>query len=155
MIVRAPTIEEALAICRNARPDEQEQYYALTGKTWNPERVVHEICHKQGPKWVALDGDKPFIMGGYDHVVNDVWQSWMVGTMADWRTHWRSITKVSRKVMDALLATGARRLQTCVLASREQTCEWYVRALKMTFEGNMRGFGANGETMAMYARVKE
>ena len=155
MILRAPTLEEALLICRSARPDEQEQFHALTGRAWDAEVVAAEVVAKDGLKWVALDNGHPFVMGGYDHVVNAVYQSWMVGTMVDWRTHWRSITKVSRKVMQAVLDSGATRLQTCVLASREKTCEWYVRALKMNFEGHMRGFGANGETMAMYARVKE
>lgn len=155
MILRAPTWEEALLICRNARPDEQEQYHALTGRSWDAEAVAAEIMGKDGLKWLVLDNKHPFVMGGYDHVVNNVYQSWMVGTMVDWQTHWRSITKVSRKVMQAVLDSGATRLQTCVLASRTKTCEWYVRALKMELEGYMRGFGANGETMAMYARVKE
>lgn len=150
-----PTLEETLAICRNARPDERHQYQALTGLPWDAEAVAESIMSKTGMKWAFLDDGVAFVLGGYDHVVNDVYQSWMVGTMDDWGTHWRSITKTSRKIMQAVLDSGARRLQTCVLASREKTCEWYVRGLKMNLEGYMRGFGANGETMAMYARVRE
>lgn len=150
-----PTAQEVRYIVERARMDEREQYTALCGLPWNSEQVIDEIMQKTGVRFVARYHDKAFVIGGYDHVVNDVWQSWMVGTMFHWETQWRSITKVSRRVMDSLMEAGARRLQTCVLASRKKTCEWYVKGLKMQLEGELRGFGANGETMAMFARVKE
>jgi hypothetical protein len=149
------TESEILWLCTNARPDEREQYSAIGGQPWEPNEVAAEITAKTGTKWVIRDNGMPVVAMGYDHVVNDVWQSWMIGTMESWDRYWRTITKVCRKIMSAMLDVGAKRLQTCVLASREKTCEWYVRGLKMRYEGTLDGFGANGEAMAIYARVKE
>lgn len=153
--VKLPTYDDVRLICAMARPDEQEQYTALCGAPWDAERVTEEVMARTGPKWAAHYNGTVFVVGGYDHVINDVWQAWMVGTMAYWDQYWRSITKVSRKAIQAMLDSGARRIQVGALASREKTCEWYVKGLKMTFEGYLQGFGANGETMAMYAKVRE
>jgi len=153
--VLEPTLRDLLIICHQARPDEISQYEALFGKEWDFEEVAADRFSRGGIKFVMLDEDKPIVAGGYDLILSGVWQSWMIGTMDNWETHWRSITKNTRKVMTELLDGGARRLQTCVLSSRKQTCEWYVRGLKMQYEGSLRQFGANGETMDMYARVKE
>lgn len=155
MILAKPSILDLLRLCLNARPDEIEQYEALIGETWNAEAVAVDFFNRQGVKFVLLDDNRPIGAGGYDLVIPGVWHSWMIGTPDNWEHHWRSITKYSRRVMEELFNGGARRLQTCVLASRAKTCEWYTRGLKMQFEGSMRGFGMNGEDMAMFSRIKE
>ena len=153
--IAKPTVLDLLLLCNQARPDEIMQYEALVGKEWVTEEVAVDFFVRDGTKFVLLEGDKPICAGGYDLIIPGVWHSWMVGTMENWDTHWRSITKYSRRVMDGLFEEGARRLQTCVLAERKKACEWYVRGLKMQFEGSMRNFGSNGETMDMYARIRE
>lgn len=151
-----PTLEEVRYICANVREDDRQQAEAFSGKPWVADEVALGIMAKDnGVKWVARKDGRPFLIGGYDNVVNEVWQSWMLGTMVDWRSHWMSMTKIARRVMDVMFEIGARRLQTFVLPSRVETCEWYVRALKMQLEGELRGYGANGETLAIYARIKE
>lgn len=151
-----PTLNDIVDVTHYVRQDEVEQYEILSGREWNSEEVVVECFSKPGVKFVLLDGNKPFAVGGWEPLVNDVWQSWMIGNMVYWETHWRSITKLCRSAMRIMFTdTNAKRLQTCVLASRTKTCEWYVRGLKMQAEGIFRCYGANGEDMAMYARIKE
>ncbi len=78
----------------------------------------------------------------------------MVGSADGWCRHWRSITRESRKVVKAMFATmGARRLQIQALASRTAAAEWYERGLGFRREGMLRGYGVNGEDVAMFARL--
>lgn len=151
----SPTLLDMLIVATQARDDERRQYASLVGREWIPEQVANEVFSKDGVKFVLLDVDKPFVVGGWEPLIDGVYQSWMIGNMLYWETHWRSITKLCRKSMAIMFDTGARRLQTCALASRVKACEWYVRGLKMQPEGIMRAFGVNGEDMAMFSRISE
>jgi hypothetical protein len=153
MMLVKPTLLDFLRLTLNARDDEIEQYEALMGKEWDAERVAVEFFGKEGVSFMLAHDSTPVVAGGYDLIFPGVWHSWMIGTYDNWEKHWMSITKFSRRVMDDLLMGGARRLQTCVLESRTKTCEWYVRGLKMQYEGSWRNYGINGEAMAMYARI--
>ena len=150
-----PNLADMLIVARDARDDEKEQYTVMTGNPWVPDQVANEAFNKSGVKFVFLDDNKPFVVGGWEPVIDGVWQSWMIGNMAYWETHWRTITKLCLKSMDIMFEGGARRLQTCATAARAKTCEWYVRGLKMQPEGMLRRFGVNGEDMAMFSRIRE
>lgn len=160
-ITRPP---ENLIRCRNAhlqylsermRPDEIEQYVALTGADkFDADVAAAAFMRTPGHKFTLLGPDGyPACAGGYEEVFPGVWQSWMVGSCEGWEHGWRSITKASRWLMDALFDMGARRLQTNALASRTRAIEWYERGLGLVREGTMRGFGAHGEDVAIFARV--
>jgi hypothetical protein len=152
-----PTMLDLLRLCHDARPDEREQYEELSGIEWIPDEVAADLYGRSGVKFVLLNHDSlPIVAGGYMPIMDGVYDSWMVGTMSNWNSHWRSITKYTRKVMNLMFTeVNARRLQTSVLASRTAACEWYVRGLLMQREGLLRGFGATGADMAMYARINE
>ena len=155
VILVRPTMIDILSLCSNARSDEIEQYEALIGP-WNMDDAASAFFTSDGVKFALVnDDDIAVCVGGWDHVIPGVWQSWMVGTDDYWQKYWRSITKYTLRVMEGLFNDGARRLQTGALASRTRACEWYTRGLKMKPEGICRGFGLNGEDMATFARVKE
>lgn len=157
MKIVQPTLCDMLQLCAQARDDEREQYAAFRGLAWDAETVAVELFQKPGLKFALIqDSGDLVVMGGWDPVLEGVWQSWMVGTDAGWKAHWRSITKASRKIMDELFQNGgARRLQTNALASRAAACDWYVKGLKMEPEGIWRSFGLNGEDVASFARLNE
>ena len=144
-------------LCDRMRPDEIEQYLALTfAEKWDPEVAARGFMNTGGMKFTVLQNDGlPAAAGGYEEVQPGVWQSWMVGTPEGWAEQWRSLTKATRWLMDGLIEQGARRLQTTALASRECAIEWYERSLRMTREGTMRGYGRQGEDVAMFARLAE
>lgn len=146
-----------LYLCERMRPDEIEQYLALTmGKEYHPDTAAIGFANTPGIKFTLLGPDGyPAASGGYEEVLPGVWQSWMVGSTEGWETSWRGLTKATRWLMDGLFELGARRLQTSALASRTRALEWYERGLLMQREGTLRNFGANGEDVAMYARVME
>jgi len=153
--IASPTMLDILALCDDARPDEIAQYEALTGLEWQLDFVASSMFNKGGAKFVFLDGDMPFCVGGWEPVIDGVYQSWMVGTLANWEKYWRSITKLSRQTMAFMFEQGARRLQVCVDTKRTKTCEWYVRGLKLELECVMHGFGINDEDVAMYVKFRE
>lgn len=143
-------------LCERMRPDEIEQYIALThAKAYDPEVAAAGFIGTPGLKFTVLGKDLlPAASGGYSEIQPGVWQSWMVGSMEGWESEWRSMTKATRWLMDGLFEMGARRLQTNALASRVKAIEWYERALGLVHEGTWRQFGANGEDVACFARVR-
>ena len=153
--VAQPTLLDLLTLCHNARPDEIEQYELLSGMDWQTESVAIGLHNRDGYRFVILNDDKPVVACGAMPLLEGTFDLWMVGTMDSWTHHWRSITKISRRIIEGIFKDGARRVQICVLASRQKTCEWYVRGLKLQYEGTMRQFGINGADMAMYARIAE
>lgn len=156
MILAKPTMHDLLYLCAQARPDEIEQYEALFGKPWVVDQVANEHFNKGGVKLVLVGDDNlPVAAAGWEQINPTTWNGWMVGTMDNWREHWLPITRRCRRVMDEMLSDVANRLEITALASREKTCDWYARGLKMKMEGIRRGFGVNGEDAVLYARVKE
>lgn len=156
MILAKPTLLDILQLASRARPDEIAQWEALTGNRWNVDDVAFEHYGREGIKFALVDeaADRAVCVGGYQMVGPQVWQSWMIGTMDDWGAHWRAITRHTRRVMDDLFDSGARRLQTSALASRSDAIHWYTKGLRLEPEGVMRGYGVNGEDVATFARIK-
>jgi hypothetical protein len=148
-----------LYLCDRMRADEREQHEAVvSGIPFDPDAAaVGMMKLLSGVSFTLVDDDSiPLVAGGWNEVFPGVWQSWMVGTEDAWKKHWRSITKGCRWLMDGLFReAGARRLQTNALASRAQAIEWYERSLGLVHEGTMRGYGINGEDVAMFSRVAE
>jgi hypothetical protein len=144
-----------IILCDRMRPDEIEQYLALTGaKDYSPEVAARGFINMPGFKFsLVSEAGEVGCAGGFHEIIPGVWQSWMVGSVESWERDWRTITKGCRWVMDGLLAQGARRLQTTALASRAKAIEWYERGLGMQREGTWRNYGANGEDVACFARV--
>lgn len=146
-----------LYLCDRMRQDEIEQYVVLTAANgYDPEVAARGFMNTPGHKFTMLGPDGlPLCAGGWQEVYPGVWQSWMVGSMDAWDSHWRSITKACRWFMDGLFEMGARRLQTNALASRTRAIEWYERGLGMSREGTWKKFGVNGEDVACFARIRE
>jgi hypothetical protein len=141
-------------ICARMRQDEVEQYEALVGK-FNEEVAARGFINLPGVRFTLVDDNGiPIIVGGYYEIGTGVWQSWMAGSMEGWSSHWRSITKASRWLMERLFETGARRLQTIALADRTKTREWYERSLKLIHDGTWEGHGNAGETVVTYGLTR-
>jgi hypothetical protein len=93
------------------------------------------------------------VVAGFDQIRPGVWQDWLLSTPAAWDKYWRSVTKISRRVMDEMLQQGAHRLQCVSLASRIHAHRWY-RPLGLEREGLLRAYGVNGEDAVMYSRLR-
>lgn len=150
-------IEDLAYLARNMRSDEIEQDLAMTGMSeYDPQSAILKMASVYGPKFVILADNVPVVAGGFWQVRPGVWEGWQLGTMAGWEKHWRTITKVTRKLNDQMLAQpDVHRLQLLGLAGREKTFEWYERSLAYTREATLRGYCANGADAVMFSRIKE
>lgn len=152
--LEAPTLHDLLYLTANMRQDEIEQWRALVDpEPFNFEAAAARMYAMPGVKFSLIGpGDKLLVAGGFFDMGNGVLRSWMAGTDWAWRDHWRSITEGTRFVMECLLDDGYRRLETYSLASRELTHTWYAKGLGMQPEGQLRGYGFNGELVQVHAR---
>jgi hypothetical protein len=159
MIVVTATLSDLLFVAHRMRDDEIEQYLAITGnEAYDPDDCVRSVLQVMGEvNFCMLDADgNPYCIGGYDEIRPKVWQTWMMGTPDGWKNHWRDITKLSRRTMDALLSSSrAHRVQCYALASRTEAHDWYRRGLGMTFEATVQKLFADGQDGVCYVKVKE
>jgi hypothetical protein len=155
--VLTPDILDVAMLCHGMRPDEIDQWLALSGLPhYDADQAGRAIIATLGPfASVLVDRErKPIVVGGFVEERRGVFQTWMVGTPDGWATYWREITRWSRRAMDAMFRDhGAHRIQTHALASRTAAHEWYERGLGMTREGTLRRYFANGADAVVYSKV--
>lgn len=142
-------------LAEHMRPDEQANFLAIVGgHTYKPDLAVKALIGTPGMAFAVIDDDgTPVVAGGYTSSRGHAWDAWMVGTMDGWESRWRNITKAVRWSMDEMFKAGVQRIAVTTITSRTQAIEWYERALAMRCEGILRKAGANGEDLAIYARV--
>lgn len=150
---RGPKLGDFYAVCTRLPVDEREQYEALTGSTFDVERVAAEYSLRTGPAWVFTAGGTPLVVTGFDMQRPGVWQTWFFAAPEAWAQYGRHVTRTSRHLMDAMLQSGAHRLQCVSLASRVRAHRWY-RTLGLELEGPLRAYGAKGEDALMFSRLR-
>ncbi len=149
--------EDLAYLARNMRPDEAAQDMAFSGTdVHDVESSILRMVNVGGPKFVMFADGLPILGGGFYCIRPGVWEGWQAGTVAGWNRYWRSITKVTRRINDEMLADpNVHRLQLCAMAGREKTFEWYERGLGYRREATLHRFCASGVDAVMFARVKE
>lgn len=153
-VYKNPQLVDFIQVCRQLPTDEIEQFEAFTGEPFNPDLVAAAYALRPGPAWVLTADNEPIVIAGFDMLRPGVWQDWMFSTPVAWEKHWRTVTKYCRKTMDAMLQSGAHRLQCVSLASRIHAHRWY-RPLGLVLEGTLHGYGVNGEDAFMFARLRD
>ena len=146
----------AVYLCERMRDDERAELLAFTGaKAYDAEVAARGFMSTPGLKFTLLGPDGyPDAAGGVEEVRAGVWQAWMVGSVLGWSRSWRSMTKACRWLADGLFEGGARRLQVHALSSRTLAARWYA-SCGLKHEGTMRGYGAGGEDVSIFARLAE
>lgn len=149
-----PSIYHLLHGCQLAQADEIAQYEAFNGP-WDAQDVAADLFRRPGLRFCLIDDDSmPIVIAGYDPVRDGVWESWMIGSADAWQKYGKTITRETRKIMHALLASDAHRLQLTVLASRLAARSWYERALGMTGVP-LPSYGRGGEDAVLYSLTRE
>lgn len=150
-----PTLRDFAWVAERMRPDEIEQWEALTGAEYRSDAFAMAMANTAGPQFALVDATGfPFAVGGFDPIRAGVYECWAAGTPEGWERHWRAITLTSARLMRRLFADGAHRIQTTALASRTRAHEWYERGLSMRREGEHPGWFANGATGISFARTR-
>jgi hypothetical protein len=152
-LYKKATLIQFLQVCNNMPEDERDQYEAFSGRKYDVQEAALGFANRSGPNWVLCAGDQPLCIAGFDYIRPGVWQDWMITTPDCWGPYWRSVTKHTKRVMDAMLETEAHRLQCVSLRSRIQAHKWY-RVLGLKQDGILPGYGADGQDAILFSRCK-
>lgn len=170
MIVRCfndPWMTDFIQVCANMPVDERAQLEALTGEEYNIDRAAVGNFMVPGPKWVikvaesdeafSVGDSTPIIIGGFVPQRPGVYRDFLLTTSLAWEKYGFQVTRICRRVMDAMLISQCHRLECIVPAprveSRPELVDWY-RVLGYTQEGRHYGYCASGADALSFSRVK-
>lgn len=149
-----PNLIDIFQVCHEMMPDEREQYEAFNGAPYDALNFSARLSLLTGPAWALFEDKKPIAIAGFEELRRGVWQDWMVSTPAAWEPrNWRGTTRHVKKTMDAMLKSGAHRLQCVSLRSRIQAHRWY-QVLGLRQEGVLEAYGVEGQDALMFARLR-
>jgi hypothetical protein len=153
-VLTNPTLLDYLKVCFKMPEDERAQLEAFTGEPYDVDGAAIGNFTALGPKWGIYVDEEPIIVGGFVQQRPGVWRDFMLTTPEAWEKHWFSVTRISRRIMDAMLISKqAHRLECISLASRERAFPWY-KVLGYNREGTLYGFCANGADAVIFSRVQ-
>lgn len=148
-----PLLLDYIKVCIKMPDDERAQLEAFTGEAYDIDRAAVGNWSVPGPKFVIKVNDDPIAVGGFVPQRPGVYRDFMLTTPEAWTEHWYAVTRICRRVMDAMLITHAHRLECVSLASREKAFKWY-KVLGYHQEGVRYGYCANGADAMAFSRVK-
>lgn len=153
-LVSGAQLTDLLQVCFELQEDEQRQWEAMTGATYDPQQCALQAANNPGLKWTIYADTTPVAAGGFIPLRPGVWQDWMLTTPVVWAPqNWRSVTRTVKRVMDAMLDSEAHRLQCVSMADRIQAHKWYS-VLGLEAEATLHAYGANGEHALMFRRLR-
>jgi RimJ/RimL family protein N-acetyltransferase len=152
-----PFLLDYIKVCAAMPQDEREQLEAFTGEPYSIDGAAVGNFSVPGPKWVIKLDDEPIAVGGFVPQRLGVWRDFMLTTPTAWQ-HWFAVTRICRRAMDAMFASGqAHRLECIVpaarIASRIELVKWY-KILGYNKEALHYGYCANGADAVSFSRVK-
>lgn len=170
MIVRCynqPWMTDFIQVCAQMPEDERAQVEAMTGEKYDIDSAAVGNFTAPGPKWVIkvaedeesfiVGNSTPIIIGGFVPQRPGVYRDFLLTTPLAWEKYGFQVTRICRRIMDAVLMTHAHRLECIVPAarveSRPELAKWY-RILGYTQEGRHHGYCASGADAISFARVK-
>jgi hypothetical protein len=153
-----PSMLDFLKIAARMPDDERKQIEAASGEPYDIDGVAVGNYCAPGPKWVIKADEVPLVVGGFVLQRRGVWQDFLLTTPEAWVDHWFSVTRVCRRLMDAMLQSGqAHRLQCIVpvlrMEGHPKLWGWY-EVLGYHKEGLHHGYYASGADAYSFARVK-
>lgn len=155
-VYHSPLLLDYIKVCAQLPDDERKQITALTGYEYDIDGAAIGNFTVAGPKWVIKLGDDPLAIGGFVPQRPGVYRDFMLTTPTGWK-HGFALTRICRRIMDAMLLTEAHRLETIVpaarLSSRPELERWY-KVLGYNKEAPLYGYCADGADAWSFSRVK-
>lgn len=151
-----PSVVDLAYLAARMRQCEIDHFLALSGlDRYDPDTAARAFAMQPGPAFSLYGPDgRPVMAGGFVPERRGVYEAWLLGTDVAWSEHWRKITRVCRRQMEALFQSGAHRVHVVTSPKNTKVVEWYVRGLRMRYEGRFRAYCADGSDMVMYARTR-
>ncbi len=153
-----PNLLDYIIVCAKMPADERAQLEAFTGQPYDVDGAAIGNFTAPGPKWVIKADGNPIAIGGFVQQRPGVWRDFMLTTPEAWEHHWFTVTRVARRIMDAMFKSGQAHRLECMapanrVSSREKLAKWY-KVLGYNYEGLHHGYCADGSDAVSYSRVK-
>ncbi len=127
----------------------------LVRDRYDPDAHAVEVHHAMQHGACALDEQgRPLVAGGLAGPGPGVVHTFLFGT-AEWEVAYREIARYARRLfVRALKVDGVHRVQ-CISACLHPETGRFFATMGLTLEHELRGWGKNGETFYLFAKVRE
>lgn len=134
--------------------DERKQLENFTGHPFDIDGCAIGNYEVAGHKWVIRDEHgQPLCVGGFKLERPGVWRDFMLTTPEGWKGHGFQITRICRRIMDAMFMSGeAHRIECIAPVSRQCVFRWY-KVLGYNAEGRLHKYCADGSDAIIFSRV--
>jgi hypothetical protein len=153
-----PYLLDFLKICAAMPADERAQLEAFTGQPYDVDGAAVGNYTAPGPKWVIKNDGVPLVVGGFVPQRPGVYRDFLLTTPDAFAQFAFPITRICRRIMDAMLISVAHRIECIVpaprLESRPELVKWYKVLGYEQEQGRRYGYCANGADAIGFARVK-
>lgn len=145
---------DTLMVCRDLREDEWEQIQKVGGYR-NDDFIATWAANANGPKWgYTDDSGRTLLVGGFIPLRTGVFGSWFLATDYAWKNHARELTIEAIERKEFMFQSGAHRIETVCLASREAAHVWYKKVGSL-YESTLKGYCVDGSDAMMFAETRE
>lgn len=153
-----PYLLDFIKVCAQMPEDERRQIEAVHGQDYSIDGAAVGNFTVPGPKWVIKWNEQPIVIGGFVPQRPGVYQDFLLTTASAWKEHWFPVTRICRRIMDAMFISGeAHRIECVVPAarvlSRPELRKWYS-ILGYHEEGPRYGYCADGSDAIGFSRVR-
>lgn len=153
LLRRTASLVDYLIVGKALSRYEREQIVAF-GSDPDPEALALSLASTSPLSWTLArrDTDEPLAVGGFVIVGPEVYRTWFLYNDRVFAEHGADATRLIAETAKQLAeAQGSVRIETwCLADAPAHVTRWY-EALGMYREATLRGYGAHGETVALYA----
>lgn len=153
--LREMTLQDALIVCADMRPEDRDCVRAMCGCEPG-EWFAVDRWKTDGPAWVLEQDGQPWCIGGLSF--SNAWSGvlWLVARPGMRAQTWRKVMRAARmvlEVMDPAHPLHRHRVEALVLESW-QGAQALADRLGLVLEGTRRAMGSNRESVQMRAAVR-
>lgn len=157
-VIDNPLLLDYVKVCCEMSQDERDQVPEFTGNAFDIDGVAVGCWQVNGPKWSIRWGGVPLVVGGFHLERPGVYRDFLLTTPDAWKTHWRPVTKICKRIMDTMFATGAAHRMECVtpsarIALKPELMRWY-KVLGYNHEATLQGYCVSGANAELFSRIK-
>jgi hypothetical protein len=146
-------LRSVLHVCEALSSEEAAVYEALTGETFEADRVAAQMYLQPGMHWAAIDTQLRAV-GGFARLRPGVLRTWFMAPDSTWSACGREMTDLVRTVIAQVLEQKlAHRIETITLADRTRARAWYER-IGLTLEATLHGYCSNGQDAVLYVATR-
>ncbi len=155
VITRECNLGDIMYASCDLREDDWDQIVKL-GSPRDIDMLVSRCYGLPGPKWAMTAESAPneaLVVCGFVPLRDGVYSTWFMATSKAWSEYAEAVTTLAAERLRWALDSGAHRLETLCLSSRERAHRWYTK-IGLRHESTLKGYCVDGSDAVMYVRLK-